>query len=367
MKQKMIFHIPFKIDFKRPSGSMIRPVKMIEAFKQLGYEVDLIEGYIHERKNKIQELLYKIRNGAHYDFIYSESSTMPTALTEKNHFPKKPFLDFDFFKFCKLKDIPIGLFYRDVYWMYPDLYDINLPFMKRVITKFFYRYDLRKYEELVDVIFLPSLRMSECLENYKFTYKALPPGLNTISNLVQEKNNDAILKLFYIGGISKLYDFSHITSAVKNNSNLELTICCRKEDLVKNEFLNDISIISNIKIVHKNGDGLRELYNNADICISSFKHHPYWDFAMGVKNFEYLSFGKPIVGTKNTAIGDFIEKSQIGWTIDDSEDEAAKLLGALQADREKIQLKRTNIESAQLENLWTNRAKLVINTLLKQY
>ena len=52
------------------------------------------------------------------NFLYSESSTMPTSLTEPHHMPTHPFLDFSFFYFCKRNGIKIGLFYRDIYWKF---------------------------------------------------------------------------------------------------------------------------------------------------------------------------------------------------------------------------------------------------------
>lgn len=41
--KRIIFHLPNKIDKNRFSASQIRPMKIIEAFKNIGYEVDLIE------------------------------------------------------------------------------------------------------------------------------------------------------------------------------------------------------------------------------------------------------------------------------------------------------------------------------------
>ena len=90
-----------KIDRNRASASQIRPMKMIEAFKECGYEVVVVEGYGKERKRQIKEIKSNILKGVKYDFLYSESSPMPTLLTEKNHLPLYPFFDFSFFAFCK--------------------------------------------------------------------------------------------------------------------------------------------------------------------------------------------------------------------------------------------------------------------------
>ncbi|MEO4788116.1 hypothetical protein ABHZ30_04940 [Bacteroides uniformis] len=123
--QRMIFHIPMRINRERASASSIRPVKMIEAFERLGYEVILIEGNASQRKKRIKEIKHNIRKGVTYDFLYSESSTMPTLLTEKHHCPTHPFLDFSFFSFCRKHGIKIGLFYRDIYWKF-ELYGSSI-------------------------------------------------------------------------------------------------------------------------------------------------------------------------------------------------------------------------------------------------
>ena len=104
------------------SPSHIRPMKMLEAFQFIGYEVDVIEGDGGKRKESINNIKKRILSGIKYEFLYSESSTMPTLLTEKNHLPIYPCLDFSFFSFCKRYGIPIGLFYRDIYWCFPEYY-----------------------------------------------------------------------------------------------------------------------------------------------------------------------------------------------------------------------------------------------------
>ena len=61
--KRMIFHIPMKIDRNRASASQIRPMKMIEAFKECGYEVVVVEGYGKERKRQIKEIKSNILKG----------------------------------------------------------------------------------------------------------------------------------------------------------------------------------------------------------------------------------------------------------------------------------------------------------------
>ena len=122
--QRMIFHIPMRINRERASASSIRPVKMIEAFERLGYEVILIEGNASQRKKRIKEIKHNIRKGVTYDFLYSESSTMPTLLTEKHHCPTHPFFRFlFFFHFVENTELKlayfIGIFIGNLNFMAP--------------------------------------------------------------------------------------------------------------------------------------------------------------------------------------------------------------------------------------------------------
>lgn len=54
-----IFHIPNYIPQNERSGSQIRPRKMLEAFKNNGYNVDVIMGYGKERKTQIENIKRK--------------------------------------------------------------------------------------------------------------------------------------------------------------------------------------------------------------------------------------------------------------------------------------------------------------------
>ncbi len=85
--KRIIFHLPFRPDINRASASQIRPFKMIEAFKASGYRVDIVMGCAKERKGLIERIKQNIKNGIVYDFLYSESSTMPTLLTESHRIP----------------------------------------------------------------------------------------------------------------------------------------------------------------------------------------------------------------------------------------------------------------------------------------
>ena len=362
--KKMIYHIPYFVDKNRQSGSHIRPFKMLNAFKNIGYEVDIVMGYGESRKKSIKEIKNNIRNGVKYDFCYSESSTMPTLLTEENHLPKYPFLDFGFFKFLKKHDIKIGLFYRDCYWLFEEGTKGVSDFKKKV-SNFFYRYDLKKYPKLLDVFYLPTLLMKDYIPmNFNGKYEALPPGID--SSLQEETlpvNQENTLKLFYVGGIGPMYKMDTLLKVVSETKNIKLVLCCRKnewnaEKSRLSKYLND-----NIVIIHKSGVEYKKDIENSDIASVFFEQSEYRKFAMSVKLFEYLAYNKPVLSVTNTAVGQFVEEYNIGWNVSYDENELKNLLTTLRDDKKEVENKVNNIADALQENTWEARARKVSKDL----
>ena len=138
-KKRCIFHYPNPISDKMSAGSSVRPNQMLNAFKLCGYIVDDVTGYGSERKQKIREIKKNIKNGVKYDFVYSESINIPTVLSEENHIPIYPFLDFSFFTFCTLLFTVLscmvlsssGLLIRDVSVFFVMLFFMFRPPLRR--------------------------------------------------------------------------------------------------------------------------------------------------------------------------------------------------------------------------------------------
>lgn len=355
----MIFHIPMFVDKSEHSGSQIRPLRMIQAFKDIGYDVEIVMGYCKSRKKQIAQIKKNIKNGIKYDFVYSESSNMPTALTERHHFPICPFLDFNFFRFCKQYRIPIALFYRDIYWKFPQ-YGVDLFFWKVAVGRFFYRYDVRKYQELVDVLYLPSLNMAKYLpEIADEKIKALPPGFSPKEKRSYKKSE--YLNILYVGGIGDYYKMHTLFKVISHFPEVSLTICTREVEWQDNSREYDLGENNNIVIVHKSGYELQKLFAQTDVFSLFVEPQEYRNFAVPVKLFEYLGESKPIIASYGTLAGRFIEDNGIGWTIPYEESELQNLLNSMLTDKEIIHSKNDAIARIYNEHTWEARARQVIN------
>ncbi|MDV6316110.1 glycosyltransferase [Idiomarina sp. HP20-50] len=360
----MIFHFPLPLDSDAKSASGIRPLRMIAAFESLGYKVDLVTGYSNDRKDCIAKIKEKIRQGEKYDFVYSESSTMPTTLTERHHLPLHPFLDWFFFRFCNKKGIPIGLFYRDIYWKF-DNYGGGLNRLKKIAAKLAYQFDIWVYKSTLTKLYLPSVKMADYIPEVNFDIiQALPPG-HSYPDTYQMKNSGLTappFKLFYVGGMSEHYQLHKLFEVVRQLPNIELTICTRLDEWV-NVRGSYPSLTDNIKIVHKSAGDMEKLLSAADIAILFIKPQEYREFAAPVKLYEYIGHRKPIIASEKTLAGRFVEDNGLGWTIPYEEEALKVLLNQLLLNPQEADSVRHNLVELAPKHSWLARANKVAEEL----
>ena len=360
MEKRVIFHIPLSLDPQHASASNIRPAKLLEAFKQCGYEVDFVGGNAAERERKIKEVKKQILSGVRYDFLYSESSTMPTLLTESHHFPTHPTLDFSFMSFCKRKGIPIGLFYRDIHWRYINK---NNGFKQRV-AKYFYRYDLRCYEKLLDVLFVPSYDMFHHIPfNFHQKVVELPAGCD-IHN-VKPHAYDGQLKLLYIGGIGGNYDLRTFLKAVALCPCVSLTLCCREDDWLHVSDAYAPLLTNNIKLVHKQSEDLPELYSQSDLFAIFLSTGEYIKFAAPFKLFDTIGYGMPLFSQDNCWTGKFVKNNHIGIVCESTVEKIKASLDAIVDDPSCLIVYRDNTKKIAISNTWAARVNQIANALCK--
>ncbi|MEI8011486.1 MAG: glycosyltransferase family 1 protein [Candidatus Omnitrophota bacterium] len=362
---KMIFHTPFSLNFNATSGSGVRPVKMLQAFQAIGYDVDIVSGYGKERTQSISRIKNNIKNGVRYDFCYSESSTMPTLLTEKHHCPTYPCLDFCFFGFLKKHKIPIGLFYRDIYWQFKHA--DNVFWIKRIIAKFFYYYDLLQYQNLIFTIFIPSNGMIEAFPQRYRSYKfnELPPGCDLPIELDLIRKQFDQLKVIYVGGVlPPAYDLKPMFQIIKECPNVPFAVICRENEwnVVCNSYMPDKLI--NVNIFHVHGVLLKEQYLNSTIFLVFREYDSYLNFAMPIKIFEALGYGLPVITNKGGVIGRLIEDNDIGWTFS-TIDECKTLFNQIIAQPELLRVKIENVLKFRENNSWIKRAQHVRGCLME--
>jgi len=363
----VIFHHPGPVIADGKSGSQVRPYRLLDAFYKSGFEVEAVVGYGAERRRAINRIIADLANGRRFKFLYSEARSIPTLLTERNRFPAYPIMDFRFLSKIRAAKIPVGLFYRDVFWRF-KVYRTMLPLAGRMLTVPLYWYDWWWYRHVVDHLFLPSSGMAAHLPTAwpASRISALPPGCISTSrdHLQTSKRRKAKnLQLLYVGGVQPpKYDLTPLFQGVAQVGNWNLIVCCRLEEWVKWQDYYASLINDRVEVVHVFGHALSTLYLNTDLCAFLVNPDPYLDFAVPVKLFEAIGYGLPIVTTAGTEAARLVCEQDLGWVVA-GPSELAALLTKIAEDRNLIREKEASVVLAAQQQSWRSRAHEVAKQL----
>lgn len=356
----MVYHAAYPFNPDSVSASSIRPIRMFRAFQELGFCIIEVNGYAKERKAKFAELKRFVEGGGKVDFLYSESSTIPPSITEPTHLPPHFFLDDQIFRFCKRHGIPAGVFYRDIYWKFPDYVErVGKPLATAM--RVLYKAELRSYVRNCSRVFLPSLPMARFLPELARTpVSTLPPG-GEIKNQPASQSGVSIL---YVGGLGVHYRLHNLVAAVAQVEGIHLTICAEKSrwEGVREEYSQVPH--ERITIAHASGEGLDTLYQQSTICSVAVEPLPYWEFASPVKLYEYIGRGKPIIATDGTLPAKVVSDAAIGWTTDNSIDELAAMLTRLRDNPAEIERATQACLTIRPQHSWQARARQVADELM---
>jgi glycosyltransferase involved in cell wall biosynthesis len=334
---------------------------MLNAFQDLGYDVTVVDGYSRERREKIAQLKNALQRGERFDFRYAENAPSPYALADPDHLPRHPLIDCSFFQLMKKHLIPVGLFYRDIYWQFSAFREEH-PLLIRLFSYPFYYFDLNLIKRCkINTLFLPSLEMGEYFPAiFKSPQqKALPPGASVIEASFPNKpiRHNAI----YVGGLMPpLYDLRPTFELMQQLPRWRLTIICRESEWRQSKDIYKWNEAANISVKHASGERIQELLLESDIFLLLRNPDPYLSFAMPVKIFEAIGCGLPIVTNSWDAVGNLVESEGVGW-VEPNLDCCVTLLREMHEDT--ISAKRRQVELSRQNHTWCKRAETVVQTL----
>ncbi|MCB9211131.1 MAG: hypothetical protein H6609_17325 [Ignavibacteriales bacterium] len=366
--KKMIFYHPVGLVEKPSKGSEIRPIEMLQAFEDCGYEVEKVIGDSGERKKAIKRIKAMVKNGVKFDFLYGESSNIPILLADSHHLPIRPFQDYLFFRFLNKNSIPIGYFLRDLYWKVKGI-RLTSSFFQNILIHFFHKFEWPRISRTINYLFLPTLSLSKHLPSDFPQGKlfALPPGcLETIkpSNKQDLEFGNGQLKLFYVGGVTPpYYDLSSMIKIVSELKGLKLIICTRKDEWeLEMDFYKDFDF-TNIKIVHANQNEIEVYYKWADLILD-IRSNDYFTTAMPIKIIEAIGFEVPVILLDGSEAARFVESEGTGWVFNNI-NEVKLFLGKLKFEKDDLDQKVQYIKSIKSKHTWKARA-LEAATILNQ-
>lgn len=356
----MIFHAPYPMADNPTSASRLRPLRMREAFKTLGYDIIDVSGTTPQRKQALKSLRKILKSGLRPDFLYSENSTQPNLFATSIKDGIAPTLDYRLMRQARQHNIPIGVFYRDIYWRFPQFAAKDL--ISR-ISPLLHRLDMRGYQRNNAHLFLPSLKMAEVMGlDASQSFSALPPAGDD-GSILPLPAQPSPLRLFYVGGIGGHYRLDKLIKAVAANRDIQMDLVTR-ESQWQAAIQADSNLKSeNIHPHHLDSWQLTPLYERSQVAVLLVEPTPYRDFAAPVKLFEYISRGRPILASAGTEAARIVNKYDAGWVVDYEDEAIANILKHLQEHPEEIAEKAAKATAAAKENTWTARAVQVAQTL----
>lgn len=366
MKSVLLYY-PFEVAENANSGSKLRPKEIYKAFKEWGarenVEILLLSGSSSERESLFEQW----KNQGKLDqleFCYMENQTIPFWLTDKGHIPKKPFVDQKVMRFLKQRHVPVGVFYRDVYWKFDELYP--LKGLKKTVMKTIYRMEEKFYNKYCKVIFLPSDAMGKFVDIQKEMI-SLPPGGKKM-NIVRKEKKSPFSQGLYVGGINNedyglFLLLDALEMANQEEKICELTVVCR-EDEYKQLPEDKKKRIDEMKVTvkHVSGEALNELYREMDFAFIPRFRSTYNDFAVPVKLVEYLSNELPVVATYCQAQQEIIESDGYGIIC---EDKPASMAQAIKEMAPNALQYRENIQKTFIQkHSWLARVEKIKSALI---
>lgn len=350
---KKLLYITFSDLSDKKSGSSVRPRKMLDAFKKMDLEIDIIQGQglifkNKERNVELRKMIKKLESTT-YDYCYIESMSGPIS----GHLDRK------LIKTIHEKGIKSAYFLRDDYYRLGREY-IEKTFKNRFLIeydKIFSYLSNKTIDKYIDIVYFPSLSFSEY-----FTFKRkdkLQPAGEIIENakIVEDKVG------IYVGSCSKAYGTDILLDLFDKlngeGSEYKLNIVTNVESF--KEKYGDWISKPWLSVVKASGDELKKYYDVSKVAFLLKDRNLYNDLSVSVKIYEYFSHGKSVVFTDCLEQKKIAEKSKAAivvsnpLTIDDVEN--------IKKVFDDTNLNRNALDFIKNGNTWYDRAKKVITDL----
>ncbi len=361
MKRKVeVLYITF-IDFEgeASTGSAVRPRRMYDAFQELGHNVKLISGKQNDyrARKKAAVTVKEYLKVGHPDICYIEPPSGPFFFRS----------DRKMIKDVKNEGIPIGLFYRDLYWKFEERMFRNRKLtvsqiIKSYIVRFMQRRDYRLFKRNITRFYLPSESVNRYM-NFD-NYTVLQPGCVPY-NCKSKQSKDIVA--IYVGGATTRYGIELLLKTWKNIPDVKLNIVCPKEQWKSWVESNAeyMELQTNIEVHHlSDGPELEELYSRANFALIPIIKTEYNDLAVPIKLYEYVSRNLPVVITNCEEMKLIVEKYNVGIVSCDNVKDFSEAVNKMILTLKDGNKYEENLLVMKEKNMWNVRAKTVIDELL---
>lgn len=353
----VLFHAPYPLDPRPASASRQRPNRMLAGLERAGYAVLRMLGDPPVRSLAYADLCDRLRAGQHIAFVYSENSTQPNALATSLRAGFAPLLEARLLRLCVAHRIPVGQFYRDVYWRFPES-QASAPLLRRLLMQVLYRLDLQVLRRSTAHLFVPSLPMVPVIPFAPERCTALPPG-----TAVHDSTTPQDLHLLYVGSIGGEYGLTECLRGLWEVEGVRTTLVVPEKAWAAHRAEYEPLLTDRVRVVHAAAHELAPLYDQASACLLMVEPNEYRRFAVPLKMYEYLGYGKPTLASRGTLAGEMVEQLGTGLAIDCDATAIAEAVGRLREHPEELAELTERVRRERHEHTWDERVRTVAEVL----
>lgn len=330
------------------SAAPVRIFNLYQSLKALTPTI-LIVGTRVERRWKVLKHLIsgKLRKTR---CVYVESSTGYATETEL-------FL----LLLCKLFRIPVAIYIRDAYQLFPD-YSDRTPLKVRVLD-WLWRRTIQVYKRVADVLLFPTEGLAR---QFRFPneHSLLPPA--GFPSPLAESLDVSRKAILYVGAVSPPNGVDLLLEAmrlvVRKHPDARCLIATNEKESkgLRAEWEDEPWVC----FTRGSFDDLPEIMKGVYAAAIPRRRNLYNSFALPIKLFDYISFGKPVVVTDCEEQARYVNELDCGLVVEDRVERIAAGILRLFDDPDLARrLGANGYRAVQLKHSWRHRAEALLAAL----
>ncbi len=266
---------------------------------------------------------------------------------------------------CYLLKIPVFLFMRDIYHLYPNAFPVakglGIRWLKLKILKMLSFFSFKIYQKYSDILYFPAEPMTKYFMHS--SKKILPPG-GVIRKLTLNENLPSTKVVFFAGGADRWYGLDILVKAMRivyeKYSDAKLYLVLNQE--YKKFDTKNLIDAPFVKIFDITTNHIPKLMEEVYLCVATYKSDDYQSITLGLKIFDYMSYKKPILVTNCPGPKKIIEETKSGIVVNDTIESIAKGIIYMIENRDKGKKMAQNAYDAiKTKHSWEARAKQILN------
>lgn len=254
------------------------------------------------------------------------------------------------------RKIPLGIYIRDYYQRFPDLYPQRT--LKERLLALAYEATLTAYRRYADVLFFPTEGLAQLVGGRRVALlppagevKAPPEGL--------ERNFSRVI---YVGAAEERDGIPLLLAAweeVRMQVAAELILVVRPREW------RGWALPQGVRLVEAHGPALSRWLWGAGLAVIPRLDTPYHRIALPVKLFDYLSHGLGVLVTEGSEAARVVAEEEVGQPVRPTAEAWAKtLVAALAQPQQLMQWSQRALCSVAERHNWQRRAQRLLQALL---